>query len=273
MEDADTGSAHSVSRPALVVLGSGTAVPRRDRGTSCYIVAAGDAAFLIDLGPGALHRAACAGYDLDALDAILVTHIHPDHCTDLISLQFALRNPGPRAGREPLGVWGHSSVEDQARRFREAFPGWLDAPPGRWDFHAVTPQAGSLWHGTLPGGHRLVAGCVAHHASSVGYRLELREGPIVAFSGDATEGGDLVELARGADVFVLEAAGSDRDPIEGHLTPRRAGALARAAGVGRLVLTHFYPDVLNDPIAAQARETFEGPITLAQDGWVHPLMS
>lgn len=257
--------------PRLVVLGSGTAWPRADRGTSCYLLDAGEQRFLVDLGPGALHRAACAGADLDALDGVLVTHVHPDHCTDLVSLRFALHNPGPREGREPLGVWGHPQVAETAALFAGVFPGWLDLEPGRLVHHDLEPRLGAPVETTLPGGHRLVAGVVAHHASSLGYRVELDGGPTVAFSGDATEGGDLVEVAREADVFVLEAAGSDEAPLEGHLTPRRAGALARDAGVGLLVLTHFYPDVLSEPIAAQAQETFEGPIALAQDGWVHPL--
>lgn len=257
--------------PRLVVLGSGTAWPRADRGTSCYVLDAGDHAFLVDLGPGALHRAACAGYDLDALSGVLVTHVHPDHCTDLVSLRFALHNPGPRAGLGALPVWGHAEVAAVSERFAGVFPGWLDVDDGRLEHRTLAPRARAPVTVELPGGQRLTAGVVAHHASSIGYRVELAGGPTVAFSGDATEGGDLVELARGADVFVLEAAGTDEAPLDGHLTPRRAGALAQQAGVGRLVLTHFYPAVLDTPIAAQAGETFEGPIALAQDGWVHPL--
>ena len=64
----------------LIVLGSGTSVPMAGRTTSCYLVDPGDGhALAIDLGPGALQRAAAAGYDLDHLRAVLLTHMHFDH--------------------------------------------------------------------------------------------------------------------------------------------------------------------------------------------------
>jgi ribonuclease BN (tRNA processing enzyme) len=246
----------------LIVLGSGTAVPRADRATSCYLVDDGaGTVLLVDCGPGALHRAAAHGYGLPRIDAVLVTHVHPDHCADLVAACFALRNPGlPRRAR-PLLVVGHPAVALLLARLRNAWPGWLGLSERQLVLQSVGP--GPV---PLPGRTSVTAHRVAHHESSLGYRLGLPDGFQLAFSGDATEGEALHELGRDADLFVLEAAGPDSQPIPGHLTPRRAARAAAACGARGLLLTHFYPAVLGTPIEAAARETFEGRLTLAEDG-------
>ncbi len=251
----------------LIVLGSGTVVPSATRDTSCYLVDDGaGTAFLIDLGPGALQRAARAGYDLDRLGAVLLTHVHPDHCIDLATLHFALRNPLPRREQGPLAVFGHPLTAGVVERLKAVWPRWLEVGDDRLVLHPVLP--GPV---PVPGGTRVEAFPIEHTESSLGYRLTLPNGFQVAFSGDATEGGGLVDLGRDSDLLVLEAAVSDEWPVEGHLTPRRAGRVAAQCGTGHLLLTHFYPPVEAVPIADQAREAFEGPVTLAQDGMVVPL--
>jgi ribonuclease BN (tRNA processing enzyme) len=253
----------------LIVLGSGTSVPRADRATSCYLVDDGaGTVVLVDLGPGALHRAAAEGHDLDALSAVLLTHLHPDHCADLVALQFALRNPIPRAGAGPLPLLAHPDVTLLLARLRNAWPGWLAVGPER--LRPVPVGPGPL---PLPGRLRGEAHPIAHTATSLGFRLTLPDGFVLAFSGDATEGEGLLALGRDADLLVLEAACPDERPVEGHLTPRRAGQVAAACGARHLLLTHFYPPVLETPIEARTREGFEGRLTLAQDGMVLPLVA
>ena len=251
----------------LIVLGSGTAVPRADRATSCYLVDDGAGlVLLVDCGPGALHRAASAGYPLPCLDAVLLTHIHPDHCADLVAAQFALRSPLGEPRTRPLLLYGHEAVGLLLARLRNAWPGWL--APGEDRLRATTVEPGPV---ALPGRTQAAAFRVAHHASSLGWRLTLPDGFVLAFSGDATEGADLVELGRDADLFVLEAAVPAGSDVPGHLDPARAGRVAAACGARHLLLTHFYPAVLEQPIAALARQGFEGRLTLAQDGLVLPL--
>ncbi len=249
------------------MLGSGTAVPLADRATSCYLLDDGAGTrVLVDLGPGALQRAAQAGCPLPDLAAVLLTHAHPDHCADLAALQFALRSPALQPRARPLEVIGHAGVLLVALRLRNAWPGWLAPGPEALVLRPALP-------GPLPplGCLDVRAYRVAHHETSLGYRIQLPDGFTLAFSGDAIEGEELLELGRAADLFVLEAAGPDQSPVPGHLTPRRAGALATACGARHVLLTHFYPAVLSEPIARQVRETFEGRLTLAQDGQVLPL--
>lgn len=254
--------------PRLIVLGSGTAVPRAGRTTSCYLVDPGDGhALMIDLGPGSVQRAAAAGYDLDHLHGVLVTHIHPDHTADLVALDFALRNPLPRAGLPALPVWGHEALLLLHARVRNAWPGWLGSGKDRLDLRAIGP--GSL---ELPAVADAQAFRIAHTGSSLGYRLTLPNGFVIAFSGDATEGEDLEALGRDSDLFVLEAAVPESAPVGGHLSPERAAAVAQACGTRHLLLTHFYPGVLSDPIEPRVRTAFGGRLSLAQDGMILQLV-
>ncbi|MHC4846116.1 MAG: MBL fold metallo-hydrolase [Planctomycetota bacterium] len=258
--------------PKLIVLGSGTALPRADRATSCYLVDPGDGqAILVDLGPGALHRAAQHGYGLDRIALVLLTHIHPDHCADLVALQFALMSPIGSPRPRPVVVLGHPDVALLNSRLRNAWPRWLAVGPDRFLVRPIGPGPVALPEG-LPAGLSCGAYPVAHMPSSLGYRLTLPGGFCVAFSGDATEGAQLEDLGRDSDLFVLEAAVPDERDVPGHLSPRRAGRVAAACGTRRLLLTHFYPPVLEQPVELLAREGFEGRITLAEDGMVLPLV-
>ena len=67
----------------VTILGSGTAVPVADRFPAGYLVRAGGTTLLLDLGPGTLRRLAQTGVGLEAIDAVLLTHYHTDHCADL----------------------------------------------------------------------------------------------------------------------------------------------------------------------------------------------
>jgi len=257
----------------LTVLGSGSALPLPERQSSCFLLEAAGRALLLDLGPGALQRAAAAGCSLERLDGVLITHVHPDHCADLVALQFALRSPMLRRERGPLQVWGHADVALLVSRLRNAWPRWLAADPERWQLHSIGPgllELGRAGEASAPD-LRCEAFRIAHHRSSLGYRLTLPDGFVLALSGDATEGAELAALARGADLLILEAAGPDAQPIDGHLTPRRAGKLAAETAVQHLLLTHFYPPTLAEPIEVRVRETFEGRLSLAHDGLVLPL--
>lgn len=250
------------SAPRLIVLGSGSAVPRAERGTACYLVDDGaGGALLVDLGPGALQRAAVAGYPLERLTGVLLTHAHPDHCADLVHLLFALRAPGVRAGLPPLPLFGHAALRLLTSRLRNAFRGWLAAPGEGHVFHDVAPGAELAL-----GASHARAYDIAHHASSLGWRLRLPNAFELAFSGDAMEGAQLEPLGADADLFVLEGAVPDAAPFGKHLTPTRAARLAEACGARALLLTHLYPDTDREDPRAAVRAHFTRPWGLAADG-------
>ena len=107
-----------------------------------------------------------------------------------------------------------------------------------------------------------------HPIRAYGFRVEA-DGAILVYSGDTGPCDELVELSRGADLFLCEAAfRSDKpdNPPDLHLTGREAGDAAEAAGVGRLVLTHIPPWHDKHIALEEAKGVFDGPIDLAEPG-------
>ncbi|HEY9073584.1 MAG TPA: MBL fold metallo-hydrolase, partial [Desulfobaccales bacterium] len=102
-----------------------------------------------------------------------------------------------------------------------------------------------------------------HIEGSLAFRLEAESRSLV-YSGDTDVSDSLVALAQGADLLVLEASFPSKVP--GHLTPTEAGRLAARAGVGRLLLTHFYPPCDAVDVVALAAQEFSGEILRAEDG-------
>lgn len=240
----------------LTILGSGTAIPVPDRFPAGYLLQGDGTAAMVDCGPGSLRRLAQAGCGLQDLDAVLLTHYHTDHCADLAALLFALRSP-VYAGRRPLRVFGAPGLERLVSKLTEAWP-WLQ--PRGYEL---------LLHELAPGGFRVgpfaaTAVPIRHTAQSLGYRVADATGTI-AFSGDADECDELVELARGADLFVCDAATPDGQKLDGHLTPGLAAGYAARADARTLVLTHFYPACDGHDLCAMAAERFAGPIVVASD--------
>ncbi len=241
----------------LTVLGSGTAIPVADRFPAGYLLAIGDRRLMVDCGPGTLRRLAQAGTSLRDLDAVLLTHYHTDHCADLGPLLFALRSP-LFAGRGPLHVFGAPGLQRLVDTLTQAWP-WL-APRGyELHLHEVLPGTFAIADATV------TAVPIRHTAQSLGYRVAAANGASAAFSGDADECDELVELARGVDVFVCEAATPDGQKLDGHLTPSLTARFAARAGARQLVLTHFYPECEGHDLRAAAAAHFGGSIALAHD--------
>ena len=240
----------------LTILGSGTAIPVADRFPAGYLVRHGDQQLLVDCGPGVLRRFAQAGGVLHTLETVLFTHYHTDHCADLAALLFALRSP-TFTGRPPLRLHGAPGLQRLVDKLTEAWP-WLSPRGYELQVHELAP--GRVTVGTL----QVDAVPIRHTAQSLGYRLTTASGSL-AFSGDADECDELVELARGTDLFVCEAATPDGQKLEGHLTPRLAAGYAQRAGARRLLLTHFYPECLGHDLRAAAAACFPGEVALAED--------
>jgi len=123
----------------------------------------------------------------------------------------------------------------------------------------------------LRGGARLTTFLVDHEpfgGGAMGCVVE-RDGTRLVYSGDTRPTKRLIEAARGADVLIHESGGLDVQAAEvhlqGHSTAGDAARVAAAAGVGRLILTHIPADRLAEPMLAEARAAFSGPVELASD--------
>lgn len=253
-----------------VVLGSGTAVPRPNRAPTGHFLRLPAGDFLVDPGPGALHRFVRAGGRPERLRGVLLSHHHPDHCLDLAAVLFAWRNPDEGSTWPPLRILGGPGTARLVERLDEAFGGVLDLPSSRLEVRELGEERLELAEGVVVTTHR-----VAHTPASLALRFEIRVAPdarrVVTWSGDSDVCAGLVRAARSADWFLVEAAMPDHKKVRGHLTPTEAAGVAAEAQARRLVLTHFYPAVDVVEARRSAERRFPGEVWIAEDGLVLPL--
>jgi ribonuclease BN (tRNA processing enzyme) len=263
----------------LTVIGSSGSFASPRGPASCYLVEAQDAAgritrVLLDLGNGALGPV-LGILDPHDLDAVLVTHLHPDHYLDLCGLFVALaydpdreltrRIPviGPTATAERLSVACGSTDPERPEDVFEIRT-WRHTHPVTLGPLTITPYR------------------VEHPVESFGLRIRQEEagqddrfggGSVLAYTGDTDICPALTPLGEAADLFLAEASFQEgRETVRGvHMTGLRAGRAAREAGVSRLMLTHL--PTWTDPavVGAEARSVFTGPVEFAHPGEVHRL--
>lgn len=214
---------------------------------------------MLDLGQGAWRRLMEAGVGVAELTGILVSHHHLDHIADLPALLFALNYDPDLKDRARLTLVGHAGLAQVLDGLAGVFGRWVQPPDPPLAVRWLAPGQG-LTLGEVD----LAAQAAEHMTTSLAYRLTWRERSLV-YLGDSLAAPRLAELARGADLLVAHTAGGDRAPRPGHLNPAAAGRLAAEAGVGALLLSHFYGDVDPAEAAAAARENFGGPVWAAED--------
>jgi ribonuclease BN (tRNA processing enzyme) len=244
----------------LTVLGSRGSAPSRDNPGSGYLVEAGGRRLLLDAGPGTFM--ALAGIvDPATLDAVVLSHAHVDHASDLFAL-YAYLAYGT-SDRKSTVVFAPVGTRERCAAFVGAETGhvfhqvldFVPVEPG--DAHSV-------------GGLDLRFGGAVHPVPALVTRIDVA-GRSLVYSGDTGPGGDLPELASLAGMLLCEASlGGVRDDetYAFHLTAFEAGEIAAASGVHSLVLTHLPYD--RDPEVAvdEAGAAFVGNILHATPGTI-----
>ena len=215
---------------------------------------------LLDLGAGTLRSMLQWGLNFNQIDLLALSHRHPDHVGDLVPFLFATRYALGYTRREPFWLVAAQGFQEFLSRLGAAFGAWLEPPEGLMQLRELSLEGEDelRWAGLT-----IKSAPTNHIEGSLAFRLEAESRSLV-YSGDTDVSDSLVALAQGADLLILEASFPSKVP--GHLTPMEAGRLAARAGVGRLLLTHFYPPCDAVDVVALAAQEFSGEILRAEDG-------
>ena len=246
----------------IIILGAGTAIPMVNYSCPSFVMQIEDKAFLFDIGPDALHQLARTEIDIKKIENVFITHFHPDHTAGLIHLLFATRNPDIIKTRKPFTITGPKGIKTLILKLEEAYYNWLSLPPGllNIDELKIDQDETRIFPEFIITSKR-----VRHSEHSIAYRVEYGSGKSVVYSGDTEYCDGIIELAYNCDLLVLECSFPEGKSIEGHLTPSLAGKIAKEVRAKRLVLLHFYPEVLKTDIESECRKSYNGEILLGRD--------
>lgn len=218
----------------LTVLGSGSALPTHRRASSGFLLEWSGGALLIDASSGTYMRALKAGLDPHRLEAVVISHFHPDHIADLPGLLWARRQD--KDLETTLRIVGPEGAAEWLARLRAPYGEWLEVPCAVSGFpfeHA---------------GLRVLAFPARHSPEAVCLRIEA-DGRSLAYSGDTGDCEGLRSACREVDLALLECTVGE--PEEGHMTERDCAAVIEAARPRRSMLVHLGPDVAPELPAAE----------------------
>ncbi|MDA3642900.1 MBL fold metallo-hydrolase [Saccharopolyspora indica] len=252
----------------LIVLGCSGSAPSPDSPSSGYILRSGDSRLVIDLGNGTLGplQRWVDPYDVDAL---FLTHLHPDHCADFAPLDVYRRfrpNQPYDPKQQRLPVYAPPEAPSRLAALYAPSSEQLGDPDLSDIFDFRPPPVDPVTIGAF----EVRAVPMDHLCPTWGLRIEA-DGRVFAFTGDTGPCDGIGKLAAGADVLLSEASWLDSpdQPSGMHLSGKQAGEAASAAGVGRLLLTHYSPWTDQQALAREAAEAYDGPVKVVQAGDTH----
>ena len=265
----------------VTMLGTGSPRPDLERSGPAQILSIDDTHILIDCGEGTTAQLMKTKIPPESIQYLFMTHLHSDHL--LGYGQFLLGGWG--LGRRKLTVVGpkgmkhyHDTIinlfnEDIAYRTSLGRPG-----NGVLDVNIIEIDGPGEISCGLP--IKITAAEMVHNVLTYGYRFETDD-KVIVFSGDTAPTPNIVQLARGADLLVLDAAlaptgvyrNTNNPELQKiwdnlqkeHCTPSQAGEIAREAGVKTLVMTHFLPNINQEETYQEAASTFNGEIIVGHD--------
>ncbi len=242
----------------IIILGSGTSIPYKKRGAPGIAVNVNEYWMLMDAGSGTISKLANLGIDYKNVDFLLFSHLHPDHTLDLVSFLFAQNYTPDYTRNNKLEIIGPKGVREFIYKFQDIYP-WIvpksykliisEIENSKLTFDGFTLQSTSVKHG-IP---------------SIAFRISDGFNSAV-ISGDTGYCDEILQIAKGADLLVLEASFPIKKySTKNHLTAEEAGMIARKANVKNLVLKHLYPICDTYDMKSLISKEFNGNIIVSED--------
>lgn len=214
----------------ITVLGSGSAIPFEGRASAGYLVESGGKKMLLDAGFQVVERLAEVSVRPDEIDAVFLSHRHPDHVMGLFHLLFALKHPLYHR-KEPIVIFGFSGVGGYLSRFKKILGHWMEPSCGLLVKRGGKGELGQMKWRTFP---------VCHIPGSVGIRL-VSNNQTAVYLGDThyyeNLSGDISE----SDIVIADNGRANSAEAVSHLHLDEIVQVARNSRVRMVLLSHLYP--------------------------------
>lgn len=256
----------------LIELGSGSAVLRKRRKSSCHLVEIANKLIMLDCGWGVTNIVQTS-YDLQKIDHILISHPHVDHLGNLINTLQSIYVSGlyyPETTRtKPLHLHGYQGFAQDYEQLRKLLF------PERTEPYQIIIHEGDHSNDSFDG-LKITHTEITHnphlfHAAS--YRIEAEENGVIkslAYSGDCGYDERLIKISENADIGIFEMSNSPEKftkngPTPNHISPYECGQIAAKAELKNLVLVHWYDDSPQEAVIAEVQKNFKGKILIPED--------
>ncbi len=247
---------------SVTVLGSGTCVPSLKRGSCSVLMETANTKLLFDCGPGTMRQLLHANTTIFDISFIFLSHFHPDHSGELAPFLFSNKYSPGNQRKIPLTIVAGKGLPDFFDRLKNVYGHWMELSPDLINIIELDNKARDIRKFE---NFTVESLSVEHNEESIAYRINSSDGASAVYSGDTDFSDNLVTLSRDADLLICESAFPDDFKVKGHLSPSFAGRTAAEANVGKLVLTHFYPQCEQADIEKECRKTYSGHLVLAED--------
>jgi ribonuclease BN (tRNA processing enzyme) len=238
----------------LTVLGAAGTWPPAGGETCGYLLSEGETRIWLDAGTGTFARLQ-EHIGIDDVDAIVISHGHPDHFVDVIPCFYARHYGG--MGRPGLPFYSPEGFMDQASLLvsedgrdvmREAYDFISVRHGDSFTVGPITFNAFTMTHIGVP---------------ALGYRIE-SGGAVLAYTGDTGPCEEVVDMARDSDLLLAEATYQDANTLfPFHFSASQAAQHAKRANVRRLLLTHLTPGLDPEVSRSEAKAHYDGPVDVA----------
>ena len=242
----------------IYFLGTGTAVPVENHSPAGLFVVTPQLRLLMDIGPGSLSRLNHIGFSVDQIDYLFLSHLHPDHTLDLITLLQVFNSAPETVRQKKFTIIGCRGCNEFLLHIYDLYP---DVFPSGYSLEIREVYRDEFLLGDL----RVQSGPTAHTESSVAFRME-EGGRSLVYSGDASRQGELTQLACGVDLLISECSFPAGWQTEDHLNADEIGLIAQKSNAKSLVVTHLYPPALRVDLLSQIHQHYQGKAQIAVDG-------
>jgi ribonuclease BN (tRNA processing enzyme) len=241
----------------LTFLGTGSIIPTRKRFASGILADVGEK-LLFDCGPGTMHKLTQAGYDVNKIKYLFITHFHFDHIADYfpILLSRGVKQQTENVGNDVLNVYGPEGIE-------EAIKSVFEISQFRYMREHLNCTKIKRMDKEEINGYKITS-VPAKHPDAIAYKIAAEKTAV--YTGDTEPSDDIISFAKNADLLIHECSYPEGH-VEGHTTADELGDIAKKANVKKLILNHLYPvcegkekDMIN-----KIKEDFDGEVLIAED--------